>query len=132
MHRHHKHPEVVNAERIEIKASRRKLWNGPEDNLLIESANLRWRTGMKKAELYTNLRSEFPARSEEAIKRRRLFLKWQPDTRAHQAPTSEEHLPLPEPGRPTIPIVTPTTPAPTHRNAGTKWTSDEEDLLRAA
>ncbi|MGL5294697.1 MAG: RNA-directed DNA polymerase [Aeromonas sp.] len=133
------HPKEVNDERITLKAGRRKIWTERDEDLLSTTANQIWREGMRKATLYQHLQDLFPHRSTEAIKRRLLFLKWQPqiadpDTRPPDDPTP----PLGRTIQRTDPNPTTSTPGSrrqqidpiTIRTTGRKWTEEEEASLR--
>lgn len=115
------------------------MWSGIEDDSLIKSANLLWCSGMTKAELYKNLLGYLPTRSEEAIKRRLRHLKWLPEASAQLTstpcgppppPGQLTTLEGPHPGQPTVPEDP--QPLPVTRIAGTRWTVEEEGLLRAS
>lgn len=95
MHRHHRHPQEVNEERLATKAGRRKFWSDNEEKRLIHNANQIWHDRMTKTYLYKQLQSLFPRRSTEAIKRRLLSLEWQPEASVHdQRPTTSD-VPIP-------------------------------------
>ncbi|KAA0702529.1 R2DM Retrovirus-related Pol polyprotein from type II retrotransposable element [Triplophysa tibetana] len=156
MHRHHRHPHEVNEERIVARAKKRQLWSAREDSNLAEAANRTWQVGMTKGALYKHLHSILPNRSDEAIKRRLLLMKWDrssqqtrtpadhslspeeltiPQAQIHRAegsaaPVQLERINVDPPPLEKEDLTRPPGPkAPTQLSAGMKWSREEEALL---
>lgn len=78
MHRFHRHPAEINAERLASVPSKKLQWTQEEETGLLRHATQAWKKGMAKTQIFAALMPHFPGRTVEAIKKRLQSLKWVP------------------------------------------------------
>ncbi|KAF8563976.1 hypothetical protein P879_11572 [Paragonimus westermani] len=69
-HKRHKHPAVLNAERLAVLPRRKGEWSNYDTRKLVNLANTMVVSVSSKAVLYQKLASMFPGRSAEGVKKR--------------------------------------------------------------
>ncbi|KAF8564114.1 hypothetical protein P879_08178, partial [Paragonimus westermani] len=75
-HKRHKHPAVLNAERLAVLLRRKGEWSDYYTHKLVNLANAMVGSVSSKAVLYQKLASMFPGRSAEGVKKRLIKAKW--------------------------------------------------------
>ncbi|CAI2739107.1 unnamed protein product [Dicrocoelium dendriticum] len=73
-HKRHRHPDELNAERLEELPRRKGEWSKVE--CLLRYAEGLWTTGVQKQQMYEQLTSVFPGRSAEGIKKQLRKMSW--------------------------------------------------------
>ncbi|VDP95165.1 unnamed protein product [Echinostoma caproni] len=102
-HHRHRHPTEYNASKLSRIRPSTRNWTPSEDSELITQANLLFRPGSRKIDLYTRLHEILPLRTIESIKKRLAHLNWTPASPSPHASVP----PLPCTPTPSVPSLSP-------------------------
>ncbi|KAF7262701.1 hypothetical protein EG68_00065 [Paragonimus skrjabini miyazakii] len=75
-HKRHKHPAILNVERLAVLPRRKGEWSEYDTRKLVNLANALMGSVSSKAALYQKLAAMFPGRSAEGVKKRLIKVKW--------------------------------------------------------